>query len=260
MEIHLKYGNTDLQLPVIPKELEVTGQQNNQKVNILSKGEINLLGKQGLRTLPIESFFPAQGYKGRGWVAVEEPKEPSYYVKVLQKWKDSDAVIKLIVTETVVQWNVTIEDFKYKYDEVDGSISYTLDLCEYRKVSTKRTTNGKVKFPAKHTIKKGETLKKIAKKYYGSSSYASYIYKCNKKTIEKAWDKYRKAYNKKVKAYNKKHTKKKKYITQKQSGRGKRLVPGTKLTLKKPSTTDSVLAAVSDPFADATTSGVSVKL
>ena len=56
------------------------------------------------------------------------------------------------------------------------------------KIKTKLTNKTKKNKPKKkiHTVKGNDTLRSIAKKYYGSGSYANKIYNANKTVIEKA--------------------------------------------------------------------------
>ena len=106
-------------------------------------------------------------------------------------------------------------------------MNYSLDLKEYvtltasqkkSKSTVKRTEKKK---PKTYTVKKGDTLKKIAKKYLGSASKSKDLYKKNKKVIENAFKKWKKEQNKKKKGS----------VKAKNSQNGKYLVKGTKLVL-----------------------------
>ena len=235
MEIHLTTTEKDIQLPILPPSFEVQDKQNNEIVTIHTVGEVNLLGKSGLREISIGSIFPANDYS---WQQIPAAMKPYDYVDNLKKWKDTGTIIELTITDTNINWNVTIEQLSYSEDDVTGDLNYTLQLKEYRTLtrvdkvakSTKATTTSKPK-KTKYKIKKGDTLKKIAKKKMGASKYSTTIYKKNKKVIENAVKKYVKKYNKAVKKYNKKHAKKKKYLKWKNSKKGKRLIVGTVIVI-----------------------------
>ena len=63
MEIWLKHKNSDqMLLPVTPEEFYITEKSGNTTVVINSLGEINLLGKRGLKEGSLSSFFPNQIY------------------------------------------------------------------------------------------------------------------------------------------------------------------------------------------------------
>lgn len=63
MEFWLKQGNNEaLQLPVKPTEFNVTVSHHNTVVNVIQLGDINLIGKTGLREISLNSFFPDKDY------------------------------------------------------------------------------------------------------------------------------------------------------------------------------------------------------
>ena len=218
-------------MPILPPSFEVQDKQNNESVTIHTVGEVNLLGMSGLREISISTLYPANDYE---WQQTPTEMKPYDFVDELKKWKDTRTIIELTVTDTNINWDITIEQLTFSEDDVTGDLNYTLQLKEYRTLtrvdkvakSTGSKSSNKSK-KKKYKIKKGDTLKKIAKKKMGASKYSKTIYKKNKKVIEAALKKYVKKYNKAVKKYNKKHSKKKKYLKWKNSKKGKRLIPGT---------------------------------
>jgi nucleoid-associated protein YgaU len=178
MEIHLYSESEDMQLPVLPASFEVSDDQNNETVVIHTQGEVNLLGKSGLRTMEITSMFPANDY---AWLDVDAD-EPFSYIDTLKKWKDDGKIIGLHITDTDIKWNVTIESLKYSEDDATGDVSYTISLKEYRSLEVRVTKKIKT---INYTVKNGDTLAKIAYKYLGATKYKKQIYEQNKKVIEK---------------------------------------------------------------------------
>jgi hypothetical protein len=59
VDYYLSFNNNEerLRLPVIPSSFEISIPHQNTTVNITNLGEINLIGKPGLATMTIESFF-----------------------------------------------------------------------------------------------------------------------------------------------------------------------------------------------------------
>lgn len=181
MNFWLKHTDKDkFKLPVTPKSFDVSVAHKNTVVNIVSLGEINLLGKTGLRSITLSSFFPAQDY----YFAKADRKEPDYYIEKLEKWRNSNTIIRFIING-VINMQCTMESFSWGQQDGTKDIYYDITLKEYRTVSTKKRTQKKVK-ATKHKIKKGDTLSRIAKKYYGKSgaTYRNKIYKANKKIIK----------------------------------------------------------------------------
>lgn len=232
MEIWLNNGNDKIRLPILPSSFEVESSQQNTSENVHRKGEVNLLGKRNLKTIEISSFFPNHDYP---FCQYHGFKKPYFYVKKIEKWKDSNVTPRLIITgDADINMEVSIENFKYGENDATGDVNFTINLKEYivvkyskpaKKTNTK--TGKKVNKKAATTlrsilnklknggtiykVKKGDTLLKIAKKKTGKSSNWTKIYKLNKKTIEKAAKKHKR----------------------KSSSKGKYLYVGTKLVIPK---------------------------
>lgn len=196
-EVYIKQGSTKIVLPVLPPGWNATSEQNNTSVDINAVGELTLMGKRKLRTIPISSFFPKdQERYGAKYSPVE-------YVEKIEKMKRKGPV-KLHLMD-IFTIDATIESFEPSEDENDptGDIHYTLNFKEYEYPSTKTTTKkkkGKTSArktkTAKHgrsaptskrhktvTVKPNQCLSAIAKKEYGDASQWRKIYNANKKVI-----------------------------------------------------------------------------
>lgn len=220
-----------IQLPVLPASFNISEAQNNVVVNITSLGDANLPGKRALRELTLSSFFPNQDY---GFLVCERKKDPYDYISWLRERKRKGTIMRIIITGAHINFTCLIEKLEYGEDDASGDVNYTIELKEYRELESSESkssnsgsssgtkSSGRVSKskPKTYTVKKGDTLKKIAKKYLGSASKSKSLYKKNKKVIEAAfknWKKKQKKKGKKVKAKNSKN--------------GKYLIKGTILTL-----------------------------
>lgn len=211
-----------IQLPVVPASFSIDDGQNNVVVNITNLGEANLPGKKALRELQLSSFFPNQDYK---FLVCERKSNPYEYIEWLRKRKNEGTILRVIITGAEINFTCLIEGLQYGEDDASGDVNFTIDLKEYvtlkkteSKTGTTTTTRTNKSTPKTYTVKKGDTLKKIAKKYLGSASKSKQLYKKNKKVIEDAFKKWKKKQKKgSVKAKN--------------SQNGKHLIKGTKLTL-----------------------------
>lgn len=64
MEFWLKQDNdSKFRFPVNPTDFSITVAHRNTEVNVISVGDVNLIGKTGLKGVTIASFFPAKDYK-----------------------------------------------------------------------------------------------------------------------------------------------------------------------------------------------------
>ena len=194
MDYYLSFNNNEerLRLPVIPSSFEVSIPHQNTTVNITNLGEINLIGKTGLATMTIESFFPRQQYS---FCLHKDFPQPYECIKMLLKWKESRRPIRVIVTETPINYAMAIESITYSEADGTGDVYFILELKEYKfikasNVPTTITANGttlkvpetkrEVKStPNEYVVKKGDTLWGIAKKVTGEGSNYKAIAKKN---------------------------------------------------------------------------------
>lgn len=184
MDYYLSFNNNEerIRLPVIPSSFEVSIPHQNTTVNINELGEINLIGKTGLMSMTIESFFPNQQYN---FCLYKDFQKPYEYIKRLLKWKDSGKPIRVIVTGTPINYAMAIENLTYSEVDGTGDVYFSLELKEYKFISTAgqttTTKNGttlttpttirEVKSPSSsYVVMKGDTLWLIAKKLTGDGS------------------------------------------------------------------------------------------
>ena len=194
LDYYLSFNNNEerLRLPVIPSSFEVSIPHQNTTINITNLGEINLIGKTGLATMTIESFFPKQQYS---FCLYKDFPHPYDCIKLLLKWKESGKPIRVIVTETPINYAMAIESITYSEVDGTGDVYFILELKEYKfikasNVTTTTTANGttlKVSetkretkpTPSEYVVKKGDTLWRIAKKITGEGSNYKAIAKKN---------------------------------------------------------------------------------
>lgn len=206
MEIWLKQDNAAIQIPILPPSFQVTLETVHQTVNVQTKGDVTILGKRGLRTIEFTSFFPAQRYP----FALPTIIKPYTYTHTISRmWSKP---IRITITGTNINMLTTMQSFVYGEPDSTGDVEYTLSLQEYRpptytkpKSKPKMVSLGEIKVDLNekskvraeleminnskqktYTVKKGDNLWNLAKKYYGSGSKMSKLYKANKSVIEKA--------------------------------------------------------------------------
>lgn len=198
MEFWLQKDNdSKFRLPVNPSQFTVTVANKNTVVNVIQLGDINLLGKTGLRDISLSSFFPARVYN---FSAIKEEKDPKDYVNRIEKWRNAGEPIRVIITG-VLNMECSIESFTYGEQDATGDIYYTIALKEYRKIkiktvtgsnsgtastataSTRTTKNPSSSSGSTYTVKSGDSLWKIAKQFYGNGAEYNKIYEANKDKI-----------------------------------------------------------------------------
>ena len=158
-----------IQLPVLPESFEVNNGSNNESMNITGLGEIVIMQSRPALQFSWSCFFPATKFPG------------------LQVSKITDVY-------------ATIEEFTYSEEGGDpGTYQYSIKLKEYREITvrqvkvnipkatatvkkeTPRVNNSAQ--PKTYTVKSGDCLWNIAKKFYGNGAQYTKIYNANKGVI-----------------------------------------------------------------------------
>lgn len=178
MKIHLMRDKKVLTLPVTPESYSLSTSQNNQTVNIVSLGDINLMGNKGLKELSFSSFFPGEKIHG-GYQAQAAFRSPFVLCNTILNWKNNKQIIRVIITGTNINTEFLINEFSYEQKDATGDVYYSIALSEYVRpkvtlkignvVSLAKNRSKKLNEVQFYTVKKGDTLKKIAKAKLGSS-------------------------------------------------------------------------------------------
>ena len=206
-----------VQFPVAPPELSMRINGRNETVVLMNDGEVNVIKKPGLTDIEFEVLLPNVKYPFAVYTNGFQPA--TFYLDKLEKLKISDKPFQFIVNRMLPNGNllfdtnmtVTIEDYEILESvEDDGfDVRVRIPLKQYKDygnkriimkpatassntsntsnttttqkavVEQKRPTTGKEK-PKTHTVKSGETLWAIAKKYLGDGSKYTELAKLNK--------------------------------------------------------------------------------
>ena len=198
--MYLKIDGKKYRLPVVPEKIKTSVSAGNSSLTVVDKGEITIRNGRKAYQYSFSSIFPIRAFKGS--IAQKDLKKPSVYVSAIKKAIREKLVVKFIFTRSnskflSISTNCTVEKFEYEESGEDvGTISYSITLKEYRKISyhkvkkkkkgksSKRTSTTK-STKSTYKVKKNDTLKSIAKKKLGDSSKWKSIYTLNKAVIEK---------------------------------------------------------------------------
>ncbi|WP_027702283.1 LysM peptidoglycan-binding domain-containing protein [Metaclostridioides mangenotii] len=203
MEIWLSQDKDRFRFPVIPSKVGSSGSVDVSKTGIIKLGEISAFAGKNLETVELESFFPKYVSTYCQYTDFPPPEE---CVKKLKRWMNEGWILRLIVTDPDLDINMECIITHFERDKHNGSgdVYYSLSIEEYGRfkipladipgngdtqADQKPTTNnqnsiGQQQQQRTHTVKKGDTLWGLAKKYYGSGSKYPVIFNANKNLIK----------------------------------------------------------------------------
>jgi hypothetical protein len=197
--IWLSFNNQEegFQIPVTPASIEISEGGNSKTYDVAALGEINVIKSPKLSEINFESEFPGTDYP----YCVTTPKDPFYYVELINKWRATKRPIRFVFTGTAFDINMaaSIESFDWK--EVageQGDIQYSMKLKKYVFYAAKRVVvtqaSGSAPAvvqqgqPARPTDKQppktyklapGDNLWTVSKKAFGTDAYVNEIQKLN---------------------------------------------------------------------------------
>lgn len=186
-----------IQLPVLPESFQTKNGSSNVSMDITGLGEITIMQSRPALQFSFSSFFPAAKFPG---LQVSSITKPLTLIQKINSWKEGTEPVHFICTACGVDIFCTIESFSYSEEGGDpGTYQYSITLKEYREITvrqvkvdtaTEKATVQKEETrvdntvtPQTYTVKSGDCLWNIAKKYYGSGSDYTKIYEANKSLI-----------------------------------------------------------------------------
>lgn len=186
-------GKGRVTLPVNPEDYTVSVSHRNTVTNVIQIGDVNLMGKTGLREVSLSSFFPAQNYNFGSSLG-----DPISTVETIEGWRKSGDPCRVVIGR-VLNMECTIESFNWGEQDATGDIYFTLRLKEYKRIKLKKATitvaqteppvQRETKAPETssgktYTVKSGDCLWKIAKQFYGNGAEYMKIYNANTDKIK----------------------------------------------------------------------------
>lgn len=197
-------ASSNVVFPVPPESFPTEVGGKAEVIEILGVGERTVFGGAKLDRFTLETFFPAHHDPSYVVNAPGTYKIPSLSIGKLREWCDKEVPLQLYSKGGGLNRTVVITQLNYDNERAGhlGDVWFTVEFVNYkpptfRKVAIKKTSGKtpakpkppskkpKPKLPATHTVKKGESLSVIAKKYYDTADYMT-IYNANKKLIDAA--------------------------------------------------------------------------
>ena len=197
-------------LPIPPSKLELKISNNNKTYNLINYSQINVLKNPGLSSLEFEVVLPNTKYPFAMYK--NNCQNAKYYLGVLENLKVNRSAFQFIVVrkfpngKDIFNTNikVALEEYTITDTTEEGfDTKVKIKLKQYKEYSTKKvqvtikqyrppavtrtvtTNNTAVAKPSgqNYTVKRGDCLWNIAKRFYGNGAKYTTIYNANRSKI-----------------------------------------------------------------------------
>ena len=197
-------------LPIPPSKLELKISNNNKTYDLINYSQINVLKNPGLSSLEFEVVLPNTKYPFAMYK--NNFQNAKYYLGVLENLKVNRSAFQFIVVrkfpngKDILNTNikVALEEYTITDTTEEGfDTKVKIKLKQYKEYSTKKvqvtikqyrppavtrtvtTNNTAVAKPSgqNYTVKRGDCLWNIAKRFYGNGAKYTTIYNANRSKI-----------------------------------------------------------------------------
>ena len=196
-------------MPITPSKVKAKINNQNDTLTLINGEEINILKEPGLTDVSFDLLLPQVSYPFTNGGA----QSADYYLSLFERLKTSKQPFQFILNRSMpsgrrlfyTNLTVGMEDYQITDDAEEGfDITVTVSLKQYRYYGTKTvkvqpattqesTPTATVEQPQRetsqapqqstYTVKSGDCLWNIAKKYLGDGSRYNEIYNLNKDKI-----------------------------------------------------------------------------
>lgn len=195
-------------LPVTPQKLTVKIKGGNKTLTLVNEGDINFLRSPGLTEISFDAVLPMLGQ----YSFADTYRKPDYYLGTFEKLMTGREPFRFIVSRVSpsgsllydTNMKVSLENYTITEDATKGpDMTVAITLKQYIDYATKTVTMVKPAESSKpvikeetqretsgapnaktYTVKEGDCLWNIAKKYYGNGAEYTKIFNANKDKLD----------------------------------------------------------------------------
>lgn len=166
-------AGTELVMPVTPQGYDWVWAGDFTSVHIDQLGDVAYWAGKKANSAKLELLLPAHRYP---FLVPGAAADPQHYLEPLRAWQEAAAVVRYIVSGTDINKPVYIQELKQEENDGTNDVVATVVLREYLAVDAAASAAAKarggepVTVTITYTVKNGDTLASIARRFYGDIS------------------------------------------------------------------------------------------
>ena len=182
--VFFQQGSTVIRLPTNPEKIEKTSTQANEKYEVFGVGQIAVPTYLQLAEYSLKEIeFP---HEASHYVETAGSfRGPDYYENLFNSWRTGKKPVRFIARNGItadINALVLIEECNLSETAgEEGDKYFDFKLLEYRDFGFKITKNPKA--PKTYTVKSGDTLWGIARRFYGNGTKYPTVFNANRGKI-----------------------------------------------------------------------------
>lgn len=200
--VTLRAGDRRVRFSMTPEELSIGDEGRDSSLSGLDD-DFELRTGRGLSTYSWSGMLPGRGRRAAAYVNEDHWQPPEDIRDLLREWTREKHVVRFDVSGARISNDVRVASFESRHSGGLGDIFYSITLREHRDLEVSRhgrKKKGKRKRKGSpdgkkgedrggdgrhktYTVKAGDTLQKIARRFLGSASKWRDIYEANRKKI-----------------------------------------------------------------------------
>lgn len=198
MDIYITEKETGarIALSMLPEKLNCNGSTKFQTYDIINMGEVKLPRGTNLLSFSWSGTFPGSSRKTHSFVKSQHWKPPKELVNLFEQWRKNGTILILLITETWINHEVMLSNFTGTPTGGCGDVSYDVTFVENREIKIYSVSELNIASSARthrpepaaaaattYTVKKGDSLWAIAKKFLGDGRRYTELYELNSAII-----------------------------------------------------------------------------
>lgn len=137
--VHISNMDTGekLSLAWTPEKISVSCSGKFQSYNVIERGEVKIPRGMNLASVKWSAKLPGDSRCSYRFVNSSYWQEPKEIIRILEKWREDRAKLRLLVTQTSINQDVYLDDFSYDWEGGHGDANYSIAFVSARDMQVK---------------------------------------------------------------------------------------------------------------------------